>query len=229
MRKLIRLYLLSSIALLGSCKALKNATAKDNSVSSRSNQNAGTGNSVFLDDINVTPGSQKTITSASSPENKTYGTSANSTNTTTNENFSQVQLKYSGILSVPAEELTNAKLLLDIDYWWGTRYCLGGSSENCTDCSAFTQNLMHDVYSINLPRTAHEQYENSQRIKKGDLQEGDLVFFQTARRGISHVGVYVANNKFVHASVSNGVTISDLDDEYWQKRYRGAGRVVKSL
>jgi lipoprotein Spr len=228
MKKLFYLYLFSVIAIFSSCKALRNATAKDNSASSAQEQNSHSNNSVFLDDINVTPGSQKTFSSESSSSTKTYGTTTNTTNTNTNINYSAVQLKYSPILNVPAEQLVNTKLLLDIDYWWGTKYCMGGSNENCIDCSAFTQNLMHDVYAVNIPRTAQEQYDNTKRVKKNDLEEGDLVFFQTARHGVSHVGLYVANNKFVHASVSNGVTISDLGDEYWKKRYRGAGRALLS-
>ena len=143
------------------------------------------------------------------------------------ENSSEVQSKYASILDVPADQLMNTKLLLDIDYWWGTKYCLGGSTEDCIDCSAFTQNLMREVYAINIPRTAREQYDNSDHIKKDELQEGDLVFFQTYRHQISHVGVYITNNKFAHASVSNGVMISDLDDPYWKQRYAAAGRVLK--
>ncbi len=86
---------------------------------------------------------------------------------------------------------------------------------------------MRDVYAVNIPRTAREQFENSEHIKTKKLQEGDLVFFKNPRGAISHVGVYVTNNKFVHASVSNGVMISDLDDPYWKQRYKGAGRVVR--
>jgi cell wall-associated NlpC family hydrolase len=131
------------------------------------------------------------------------------------------------LLNVPAEELTNMKLLFNIEYWWGTKYCLGGSTEDCTDCSAFTQNLMRDVYEINIPRTAQEQYNNSEHVKPKNLRQGDLVFFENSRHTVTHVGMYVANNKFVHASASNGVMISDLDDAYWKKRYKGAGRVLK--
>ncbi len=221
------LYLFILIVTFSSCKALKNAAAKDNS-SSQSKRNSNSDNSAFLDNISVTPGSQKTIITASSDSKKNYGHAVNTSPRDINtENASQVQMKYASILNVSADQLTNTKLLLDIDYWWGTKYCLGGSTEDCTDCSAFTQTLMREVYAINIPRTAREQYDNSEHIKKDDLQEGDLVFFQTTRHQISHVGVYIANNKFAHASVSNGVTISDLDDPYWKQRYAAAGRVLK--
>lgn len=220
-------YFFIAIASLSSCKALKNAAAKDNSASSRTKQDTNA-NNAFLDNISVTPGSTKTITTASSDSKKIYGPAVNTSKKNFDEaNASQVQLKYAAILDVPANQLMNTKLLMDIDYWWGTKYCLGGSTEDCTDCSAFTQNLMREVYEINIPRTAKEQYDNSDHIQKDELKEGDLVFFQTSRHQISHVGVYIANNKFAHASVSNGVTISDLDDEYWKQRFKAAGRVLK--
>jgi len=221
-------YFFILIISLSSCKALKNATAKDNSSSSPRKTIDHTNNNVFLDDISVTPGSKKTMASESSDSKKTYGTTVNASKKNLEaENSSEVQSKYASILDVPADQLMNTKLLLDIDYWWGTKYCLGGSTEDCIDCSAFTQNLMREVYAINIPRTAREQYDNSDHIKKDELQEGDLVFFQTYRHQISHVGVYITNNKFAHASVSNGVMISDLDDPYWKQRYAAAGRVLK--
>jgi lipoprotein Spr len=75
-----------------------------------------------------------------------------------------------------------------------------------------------------LPRTAREQYKASERISRTELKEGDLVFFNT-RGGVSHVGIYLQNNKFIHASVSNGVVVSDMFDAYYLKRYVGAGRM----
>src|SRR5205085_10927280 len=96
--------------------------------------------------------------------------------------------------------------------------------EDCIDCSAFTQTLLHNVYGVEVSRTAHEQYSSSTHINAGDLSEGDLVFFKSGKT-ISHVGLYLGNNKFVHASTSFGVMISDLNESYWSKKYAGAGRV----
>ena len=79
-----------------------------------------------------------------------------------------------------------------------------------------------------MPRTAQEQYDFSTHIQDTDLKEGDLVFFESGHN-ITHVGLYIANGKFVHASTSNGVTISDLSDTYWSKKYAGAGRVSSSF
>jgi cell wall-associated NlpC family hydrolase len=138
-----------------------------------------------------------------------------------------LQVKYAILLDVVAEKLTNASLLDVMDSWWGTRYCLGGSTDNCIDCSAFVQVIYRDVYGIALPRTSSEQYGVSELIDREELKEGDLVFFHTRgrRNAITHVGVYLQNNKFVHASTSNGVSISDLDETYWKPRFRGGGRL----
>ncbi|MBA5790819.1 C40 family peptidase, partial [Escherichia coli] len=64
-----------------------------------------------------------------------------------------------------------------IDKWWGTKYCMGGSTENCIDCSAFTQVILREIYAQTLPRTSQEQYNIAKRVEYEDLQEGDLVFF----------------------------------------------------
>ncbi len=144
------------------------------------------------------------------------------------EKASGLQFKYAVLLDASVERLTNLPLLQNMDRWWGTRYCMGGSTENCIDCSAFTQIMMRDVYKTDVPRTARAQYDNSNRIGVDELSEGDLVFFQTAGRDISHVGIYLTNNKFVHAATSNGVMVSDLNDPYWRTRYKGGGRVVKA-
>ena len=105
----------------------------------------------------------------------------------------------------------------------GTRYRLGGNSKDGIDCSALMQILFTSLYGINLPRTAREQYDFSRKISRTELKEGDLVFFNTIG-GVSHVGMYLQNNKFIHAS-TGGVTISDLYDEYWMKKFIGVGRV----
>jgi lipoprotein Spr len=223
MRRKFHLYFF--IIVFASCKSLKNVTARDNPASTKSG--SASGNAVFLDDISVTPGGKSRTVSKSSPTTKTYGHSANANKNRRDANASELQLKYASLLNVPIEELTNTRLFFNIEYWWGTKYCLGGSTEDCTDCSAFTKNLMYDVYAINIPRTAAEQYKTSTHIKTKSLKQGDLVFFQNSRHTVTHVGMYVANNKFVHASVSNGVMISDLDDAYWKKRYKGAGRVLR--
>ena len=142
------------------------------------------------------------------------------------EKANWLQLKYSIKMDVAVEEINNIPLLTKIDEWWGTPYCLGGSSKGCIDCSYFTLDVMKATYNINLKRTAAEQYEQSEKIDWADLKEGDLIFFKTeGRKNITHVGIYLTNNKFAHASTSQGVTISDLTESYWQKRLYSLGRV----
>jgi len=137
-----------------------------------------------------------------------------------------LQFKYAILLNIPVEEVTNKPQIEYIESWYGTPYRLGGTDRSGIDCSAFSQNLMASLYGLNIARTSKEQYASCKRIKKDELEEGDLVFFYTKKKKvISHVGVYLRNNKFVHASTSSGVMISDLNDEYFAKRYMGAGRV----
>ena len=130
-------------------------------------------------------------------------------------------------MDVVVEKLNNIPLLEVIDKWWGTRYCMGGATDNCLDCSGFTQILMRDVYKQMIPRTSQDQYNACEKIDLEEMREGDLVFFNTGGKDISHVGIYLLNNKFVHAATSGGVMISDITEKYWQNKFRGAGRMPK--
>lgn len=131
--------------------------------------------------------------------------------------------KYSVLLDIEVEKLTNKKLIDHVHEWYSVPYRIGGTSKEGIDCSAFVQGLVLDAFGIQLPRTAREQAAFCNEIDKLDLKEGDLVFFNTTG-GISHVGLYINNNKFVHASSSMGVVISDLNEPYWQVRFVMAGR-----
>lgn len=140
---------------------------------------------------------------------------------TSKVSISALQIKYSSLLEVsPMEVIEDSTLLSFIDDWWGTPYRYGGESRRGIDCSAFVQVLYSMVFGIaSLPRTAQEQYNSSRKIKRiSRLKPGDLVFFRIHSRRISHVGVYLQNNKFVNATLSSGVIISDLTNSYW-KRY----------
>jgi NlpC/P60 family len=132
--------------------------------------------------------------------------------------------RYSVLLDVEVEKLTNKKLVDYVHQWYSVPYRIGGTSKEGIDCSAFVQGIVGDAFGVQLPRTAREQALYCTEIEKKDLQEGDLVFFNTTG-GISHVGLYINNNKFVHASTSMGVVISDLDEPYWQRRFVKAGRM----
>lgn len=141
------------------------------------------------------------------------------------EALSNLQFKYAILMDVPVEDMYDDKLLSFLESWYGTKYRMGGASRLGIDCSAFVQQFMMSMYGIMVPRTSGDQYHNSNRINKSQLQEGDLVFFHTQRRkNISHVGIYLRNNKFVHASSSSGVMISDLNETYFKTRFVSAGR-----
>jgi cell wall-associated NlpC family hydrolase len=140
------------------------------------------------------------------------------------EHCNELQFKYAILLETNVESMNDARLITFLEHWYGAPYRYGGETKKGIDCSAFTSMMMDSVYDIQLPRTAQNQYNSTSKIKKDDLSQGDLVFFNTTG-GISHVGVYLANNKFVHASVSSGVMVSDMDDGYFKRRYVGATRV----
>lgn len=140
------------------------------------------------------------------------------------ENFSGLQFKYAMLLDVDVEALKNITLFDFIENWMGTRYRMGGTTKRGVDCSALTGSLLMAVYGFAVPRTAREQYKATEHLQKDELKEGDLVFFNT-HGGVSHVGLYLDNNYFVHASSSQGVTISSLGDQYYAKRFICGGRV----
>lgn len=140
------------------------------------------------------------------------------------EDLDGVAFKYAMQLDVPVEIITDIPLYHFIDNWMGTPYHLGGNTQDGVDCSGFAKVLEQTIFNLSLPRTSTEQYKECHKVPVQEMQEGDLVFFGT-RKGVSHVGVYLANNKFVHASTSFGVMISDLGEDYWSRRFRGAGRM----
>ncbi|MEL2242336.1 NlpC/P60 family protein [Leclercia adecarboxylata] len=132
-------------------------------------------------------------------------------------------IAYSG--SVP----DNVKNKLATAYvaWRGTHYRWGGDSHSGIDCSAFTRRVMMSAWHLQLPRTALEQSRTGRHVSTRELQPGDLVFFIT-KPGVHHVGVYLGDDRFMHASVSQGVAISHLSDPYWQTRYMTARRIGTS-
>ena len=136
---------------------------------------------------------------------------------------SSLQFKYAQLLNRNVELITNTSLIGFIDDWWGTRYRWGGTTKKGIDCSSFTGLLMGSVFGFELPRTAREQYAVCSKLKKDDMLEGDLVFFNT-RGGVSHVGVYLGDGFFVHSSSSAGVTINNLDESYYSRKFIGGGR-----
>jgi cell wall-associated NlpC family hydrolase len=186
---------------------------------------------VFLDNISI-PREYKPENSSKKSTQTEESVSLVSNNSTSagagTAAVDQLQFKYSILLNVPVEEIRDEKMYTYIDEWYGTKYRYGGNDKSGIDCSAFTQSFLSNLYGLSIPRTSVDQYINSKRVKKELLECGDLVFFRTtSRKNVSHVGIYLCNNKFLHASTSFGVTISDLSEGYYASRYVGAGRVRK--
>ncbi len=141
------------------------------------------------------------------------------------ESATPVQLKYAVLLNTEVESLPDKNLLESVDKWYGVRYRTGGNGTSGIDCSGFTVAVYLAVYGITLPRVSKEQYRISRKISTTELMEGDLLFFNTRGKGVSHVGVYLGNNKFIHATVSRGIMVNDIFESYYIKRFIGAGRI----
>lgn len=116
-----------------------------------------------------------------------------------------------------------------ITEWWRTPYRYGGSTKRGVDCSAFTGKLAKEVYDVNLPRTASEQYKKTFRVKKSELKDGDLVFFRNNIKSGWHVGVYLSDGWFVHSKSRTGVTFSNINEGYYRKVFYGAGRIKHAM
>ena len=126
-----------------------------------------------------------------------------------------------GSTSSKADQIiATAKKYIGVPYVWG------GETPKGFDCSGYVQ-YVFQAHGIRLNRTTDTQYKQGTYVSKSNLKPGDLVFFQnTYRAGISHVGIYIGDGKFIHASSSKGVTISDLSSSYYTAHYYGARRIV---
>jgi len=125
--------------------------------------------------------------------------------------------------STPADASTQGEAIVaTARKYMGTPYVWGGETPDGWDCSGFTRYVMNEN-GISIPRTADDQYAVGTPVNRSDLQVGDLVFFSTYKPGASHVGFYLGNNQFIHASsVKKQVTISSLDDSFYDSHYIGA-------
>ena len=111
----------------------------------------------------------------------------------------------------------------------GVNYRRGGTDpDNGLDCSGFVQVVFSEAVGLLLPRTAGEQSKVGEKVDKTELKAGDLVFFNTMRHAFSHVGIYLGDNRFLHAPRTGAeVRVEDMRQSYWSKRYNGARRVVE--
>lgn len=109
----------------------------------------------------------------------------------------------------------------------GVRYAYGGTTSNGFDCSGYVRQVFKEVGVTSLDRTSSGMYGQGTAVSKSDLQAGDLVFFNTSGKGVSHVGIYIGSGNFIHASTSKGVIKTSINDKaYWGKKYVGAKRIA---
>ena len=137
----------------------------------------------------------------------------------------KIQSKYAIILKTDESKIENIKLYSFIDEWYGVPYKYGGKNKNGIDCSNFTSVLFSNVYSKEIIGPSASIFNMCKVISKSNLEEGDLVFFKIEGDNISHIGIYLQNNKFVHATTKKGVMIDDLDEAYYKKYFYKAGRI----
>lgn len=135
--------------------------------------------------------------------------------------------KYGQKLGIDFNGNEDKRLIEEIDTWIGTPYKYGGTSKSGTDCSGFVQTVYKKLYNIDLNRSAKDLVLNTRLISKSQLECGDLVFFKINKPQVSHVGIFLANNKFVHASSSRGVVVSDLTATYYTKYFYKGGKINK--
>lgn len=127
-------------------------------------------------------------------------------------------------LQVEIDDKCNIKLYRLVADWYGVPHKDGGCEKSGTDCSCFVRMVIDEVYNKQLPRTTGEMYKKVSE-KNGKLKEGDLLFFNTKSKSVSHVGIYLKDDLFVHVSTSKGVMINNLNETYYRKTYVGSGKV----
>lgn len=129
------------------------------------------------------------------------------------------------LLAFSGTALADAPLNVTIEDLLGTKYKYGGNTEKGFDCSGFTQ-YVFNAFGIDLPRASKGQADIGVKVAKKDLRKGDLVFFNTNGKGISHVGIYLGNGQFAHSSTRKGVTIEKMSNKYYVNRYVTARRIL---
>ncbi len=133
---------------------------------------------------------------------------------------------YSQELGVDLSHEADKSLIETVTRWLGAPYRSGGSTAFGTDCSGFVMRAYQQAYGITLVHSSGGLFQRTARVKRTEMREGDLVFFRRSRRSpVYHVGIYLADGKFVHSQSHVGVRVSSLHEGYWGRNFAGAGRV----
>lgn len=132
---------------------------------------------------------------------------------------------------VPSTDKQLKQLIAEARSWIGTPYAYGGSTKRKgTDCSGMIMQIFNEVYDLRLPRSSAMQHEVARPVRFDNMKPGDLVFFTTSKnsRRVNHVGLYVGDNRMIHASSSRGVMESSLAESYWKNAYHSSGCVIET-
>ncbi|SEV95037.1 lipoprotein [[Haemophilus] ducreyi] len=142
------------------------------------------------------------------------------------ENSASHKIAKSQYISLSDSQAVIRQLTQQQKEWQGTRYRLGGNNKAGVDCSGFMQVTFRRLFNIDLPRTTTDQLKKGNKIARNKIKAGDLVFFKTGRGpNGKHVGVYVKDGKFLHASTKGGVIYSNINSAYWRKAFWQARRL----
>ncbi|MBS1531981.1 MAG: C40 family peptidase [Bacteroidetes bacterium] len=144
-------------------------------------------------------------------------------------NDSYIADKYAKLLAVPVDSITNHKLYALIEWFSSTPYKFGGSDVKGVDCSGLTYVIEKEVYSVIIPRSTLQQANFVSAKNVSDLQEGDLIFLKLGGTSVNHVGVYLQNGYFVHATSNMGLVLDNLTDPLIQEHFMSCGSVPGAI
>ncbi|MHA4893611.1 C40 family peptidase [Pedobacter sp. PWIIR3] len=136
---------------------------------------------------------------------------------------------FSQVMGVAVDATSNIKLYKFIYEWIGTPYRFGGNTKKGIDCSAFTKAIYDKVFNTTILRNSRDIFSMVNPLPKDELKEGDLVFFKIKSRSITHIGIYLGDNRFAHASSTRGVVISNLNEPYYSRYFYKGGRIMEGL
>ena len=136
---------------------------------------------------------------------------------------------FSQVMGVAVDATSNVKLYKFIYEWIGTPYRFGGNTKKGIDCSAFTKAIYDKVFNTTILRNSRDIFSMVNPLPKDELKEGDLVFFKIKSRSITHIGIYLGDSRFAHASSTRGVVISNLNEPYYSRYFYKGGRILEGI